>query len=214
MPLISLLAKIERDAAREGEALLAEARKRAEEIMKEAEKKAEEAVSELNREYEEISRKKCVSEMSEALNYGKNELLKAQEMLLSETVEEAKRRFENYPDEKYREWLKALILNHASGNEKIIASRYDRGLLEGGLLDELNRDLSARGKKGEMALSEEEPQASRGVVLCGEKTRDNLTLDKIVEEIVRESEGELLTLLFGELDMRGGTMRTKFRCIS
>ncbi len=212
MPLISLLAKIERDAVREGEALLAEARRRAEEIIKEAEKRAEEAIVELNKEYEEISKQRCVSEMSDALNYGKSELLRAQEMLLSETVEEAKRRFENYPPEKYKEWLRALIINHATGTEKIIASRYDRVLFEDGLLRELNCELEKKGKRGGMWLSDEEPNFRRGIILCGEKTRENLTLDKIVEEIVREIEADLLTMLFGELDMRGGTMRTKFRC--
>ncbi len=212
MPLVNLLTKIEKDALREGEAILAEARRKAEGIIEDAKVRSRAAAEALMREYEEKARMECAAEMSSALNDGKSALLETQEMVLRETVEEAMRRFEALPDDRYREWLKVIMKKNARGGEKVVAPFRERALLTGGLLEEINRELREAGREGRLELSEEEASFRSGVMLRGERTFDNLSLEKIMEEIVREKEADLLALLFGEIDLRGGAMRTRSRC--
>lgn len=212
MPITNLLAKIERDALREGEEILAEARRKAERIMAEAKEKARESAAAVLREYEEASSRKCAEEMSAALNGGKSALLESQEMLLRETIEEAMRRFDNLPQDRIRAWLKGIIMKNAEGGEVIIASEKDRGILESGLLEEINREMEASGSMGGLVLTDERPTFRRGVILRGKRTRNDLSIERLMEELVRENEEELLGMLFGEMDIRGGTMRVKYRC--
>ena len=212
MPLANLLAKIEKDALREGEALLAEARSRAEDIISEAEERSRAASERLMREYEEKARRECASEMSAALNDGKSALLETQEMMLRETVDEALRRFEALPDSTYRAWLKGIIIRSARGDETVVAPERERALLSKGLLEEINRELRAAGREGRLEISGEGASFRGGVVLRGDRTLDNLTLEKLAEELVKEKEGELLRILFGEIDIRGDAMRARFGC--
>lgn len=204
MSLEKLLEKIGEDARAEGERLVAEAGEEAERIAKEGEEEALRSAEAVRRSFRERGERERTRIMSEALTESRAAYLSVQEELFEEVFAAAAREFESLPEERYRAWLKQVILENAGeGLGEVIAAPFDRRLLSEGLLDEINRVLREGGGKGELVLSEEEAGFERGVILKGEKYANNLSLQALLREVRERHEGEVLGILFGEGAKRG-----------
>jgi V/A-type H+-transporting ATPase subunit E len=200
MSLDRLLEKIEEDARAEGERLVSVASEDAAGIKGAGEEEARISAQEIRDSFRERGQRERTRIMSEALTESRSILLSTQEELFEEVFEEAKREFESLTEERYRAWLKRTILDNAGeGDQEVIASPYDRGLLAGGLLDEINAALREKGHEGTMNLSEEVADFHRGVILRGAKYANNLSLQSQVRELRERHEQEVLRILFGEV---------------
>jgi V/A-type H+-transporting ATPase subunit E len=199
-----LLAKIESDAREEGKRVVNEARQEAERIKQEAKREARETAESIMRSYRERGERQRTRIMSEALAESRTAFLEAQDGLFEEAFDEAISAFENLPEERYRAWLKRLILeNISSGKEKIMAAAYDRRLLEDGLLDEINREIEAGGGNGSLSLERKDAGFKRGIMLKSRDFINNLSIDSLMREVRDRHEEEVLKMLFGEVDVRG-----------
>ncbi|WP_287152992.1 V-type ATP synthase subunit E [Candidatus Solincola tengchongensis] len=198
MSLEKLLEKIEEDARKESRRLLAEAEEEAARIRREAEEEARREADEIRKSYRMRAEGERLKILSRARLEGRMDLLAAKEGLLDEVVREAGRRFRELPEEEYGEWLrKAVLSGVVNGDEVLTASPYDRRLLEGGLLQEINRELSQAGKKGELSLSPEDAPFDRGVILRGRGLEVNLSVEALLQKVWEESEEAVSRLLFG-----------------
>jgi hypothetical protein len=98
--------------------------------------------------------------------------------------------------------LRIISRNVTSGDEIIVAAPYDRRLLEGGLLAEINRALAESGRTGNLSLAEEEADFGRGVVLTGQQFVNNLSLETLMREVRDEYEEEVLKISARQIDRR------------
>lgn len=198
MSLEKLLHKIRSDAEEESRRILAAAEEEAVRIRKEAEEEARREAESIARSFGSRAERERLNILSRARLEGRISLLATKDEFVEEVVRETARLFRELPEESYRGWLKGIILEGVvSGNEMIMASRHDRDLLESGLLEEINRELAAMGKRGELTLSGEEVTFDRGVILRGEGLEVNLSVDALLQRVWEENEEIIIRLLFG-----------------
>jgi V/A-type H+-transporting ATPase subunit E len=132
--------------------------------------------------------------------------LSSQDDLFEEAFTEALNDFEDLPEDRYRVWLKRVIMENVSGGkEKVIAAPYDRRLLDEGLLEEINVEIEERGGKGSLSLARESAEFSRGVILKSRNFVNNLSLETLMREVRDRHEEDVLKMLFGEVDVRGAS---------
>jgi vacuolar-type H+-ATPase subunit E/Vma4 len=199
MSLENLLAKITEDARTDGERLVSEATEEAAGIKEMGEEEARRSAEEIRDSFRQKGERERTRIMSEALTESRSILLTTQEELFEEVFEAAMREFASLPEQRYRTWLKRTILDNAGeGDQEVIAAPYDRGLLDGGLLEEVNEALREMKHEGSMTLLDEEADFERGVILRGEKYANNLSLRSQLRELRERHEQEVLKILFGE----------------
>jgi len=206
MSLEKLLEKIEDDARVQGRDTVAAAKEEAGRIESEGTEETRRAAEAIRASFRERGERERTKIMSEALAESRAAFLSAQDRLFEEAFTEALRLFEDLPEQRYRAWLRRIILQNAtSGDEVLVAAPYDRRLLEDGLLEEINKALKDDGRPGRMSLAAEEAGFRRGVILTGEKFVNNLSLETLMRGVRDEYEEEVLKMLFGEADVRGAT---------
>ncbi|MBC7246981.1 MAG: hypothetical protein H5T73_04265 [Actinobacteria bacterium] len=199
MSLEKLLEKIESDAREEGELIIARAEEEAARIRREAEEKAAREGEAIARSFHARAESERLKILSQARLESRIELLAAKDELVEEVFREAKRSFLELPQERYRKWLKDIILKSVvSGDEELVASEHDRELLAAGLLEELNGELRVRGSRGGLKLSPETAPCERGVILRGDKTESNLSVEAVLQRVRVQGEEEVSRILFGK----------------
>jgi V/A-type H+-transporting ATPase subunit E len=196
MSLEKLLEKIEEEARREAEEILARAREEAGKIEREGNEAAARRKEDVIRSFSERAEREKSRILSQARMESRMLLSKAREELLNASVSEARGQVLAWDKEEYATWLKGLIISHARGGEEVLASPFDAELLDGGLLDQVNGTLEERGLQP-LRLSGDRIPAERGVVLRRGGVAVNLTLDALVRELRERFEEELIDLLFG-----------------
>jgi V/A-type H+-transporting ATPase subunit E len=206
MSLEKLLEKIEDDARVEGRGIVDDAKAEAERIRRQGRDEAHAAAEAIRKTFHERAERERTKIMSEALAESRASFLSSQDQHFEEAFTEALREFEDLPEERYRAWLKRVILeNVSSGEEKILAAPHDRRILEEGLLKEINKVLKDGGRKGKMTLAAEEAGFTRGVILETEKFVNNLSLETLMRQVRDKYEEDVLKMLFGDTDVRGAT---------
>lgn len=204
MSFENLLEKIGEDARIEGRAIVDAAKEEAARLLSEGEEEARSAAESIRTTFRERGERERTKIMSEALAESRANFLSAQDNLFEEAFTEAVADFADLPEERYRAWLKRVILENASGGrEEVVAPAYDRGLLAGGLLDEINLALQAGGGQASLTLSGEEAGFDHGVILRSGNYINNLSLETLMREVRDRHEEDVLKILFGEVDVRG-----------
>ena len=204
MSFESLLEKIDEDAHLEGRALVDAAKEEAARLVSEGEEETRRTAETIRASLRERGERERTKIMSEALAESRANFLSAQDNLFEEAFMEALRDFMELPEERYRVWLKRVILKNVSGGkEEVVAAPYDRALLADGLLDEINLALQERGGEASLTLAEEEADFERGVILASGNYINNLSLETLMREVRDRHEEGVLKILFGEVDVRG-----------
>ncbi len=204
MSLERLLQKIEDDARLQGRGMVDGAKAEAERIRAEGREEASREAEAVRASFRERGERERTKIMSEALAESRAAFLSAQNQLFEEAFTEAMREFEELPEERYRAWLKRVILeNVSSGEEEVLAAPYDHRLLAKGLLEEINEELAEGGRTGRLSLAAEAADFGRGVILTGEKFVNNLTLETLMRQVRDGYEEDALKMLFGDVDVRG-----------
>jgi len=204
MSFESLLEKINEDARLEGRALVDAAKEEAARLLSDAEEETRLTAESIRASFRERGERERTKIMSEALAESRSAFLSAQDNLFEEAFMEALRDFMDLPEERYRAWLKRVILENVSGGkEEVVAAPYDRGLLADGLLDEINMTLKEKGSKASLKLAKEEADFERGVILRSGNFINNLSLETLMREMRDRHEESVLKILFGEVDVRG-----------
>jgi V/A-type H+-transporting ATPase subunit E len=84
------------------------------------------------------------------------------------------------------------------GDEEIIVSGEDRKAISKAFLEGLNKQLTASGRRGEVALSEETRQIRGGFVLRRGRREVNATFETLLSMLRDDVETEVADLLFGK----------------
>lgn len=110
----------------------------------------------------------------------RKDLLFAKQELLDAAFDAAKKKLSELPEDKYVAWLAALASQVSEGCGEIVLSPRDSKL--GTRIIELaNEALLAKGKKGELRVSNETRDIDAGFVLVDGKMEVNCTLSAILD---------------------------------
>ena len=190
--------KIEEEAAAEVAVILAEAKKKADasakKIIDEAHAKAQEIQEESLLDAKEAAhRQELIAELEARKNS-----LDSKRQILEEAYNLAAKELAQLTDEKWKKLIIAIVNNASvSGQEKLCVPAKDLPKYKNGFLLEINADLTAKGKRGELALAEETAPFSDGVLLIGKNSDVDCSFATILQEMRRKTEREVAAILFG-----------------
>lgn len=111
----------------------------------------------------------------------RKELLLAKQNVLDTAFQTAKEKLLALPEDQYIAWLASLACKASDGSGEIILSARDKELGEK-ILAKANEALIAKGKKGELKLSNETRNIDAGFILLDGRTEVNCSVSSILED--------------------------------
>ena len=199
MALEDILKRVRDDAHKEAEEIKAGAEKTISEIIKEAEKKARAAKEEfLNKakaqaalEYQRI--------LSNARLEAKKGLLSAKRRLINKVFEEVSDAFVKLgPEEAQKMYKRALLEEVDTGEEVVVIGEAEKARITEGFIEEVNRTLSSKDRKGNLTLEISESEEDAGFLLRGKRTQFDSTLSSLLGTVREDIEPEIAKVLFSK----------------
>jgi V/A-type H+-transporting ATPase subunit E len=197
MAIKDIKAKIISDAEIEANKIINEATNKAKEIKEEAEKEARDIKSKiLKRINQEILFKKGKI-ITEANLEAKKTILLEKIKIIDETFKKALENIMNLDDEPYRNFIKKIILDNIDkGDETIFISTLDKDRITKDFIQEINYNLEAKSKKGNINLSSSYLQIKGGVIIGLNNVKKNSSLELIFKKVREELEIKISQYLF------------------
>lgn len=199
MSVSKIVEKIIGEATEEGQRIEEEARKRVEEIRK----RATEEVQRIEAEAEERAqveareqRRRFISATQLEL---RKELLAERQHLIHQAFDLALQRLLELDGEEYHRAIKGLLLRAAEdGDEEVVVAHRDREKFTPQFLAEVNAELSAMGKRGNLRLCPENRDLVGGFVLKKGRREVNSSFSALLSSMREQLELEVAQLLFGQ----------------
>jgi V/A-type H+-transporting ATPase subunit E len=197
MAIKDIKAKIISDAEIEANKIINEATNKAKEIKEEAEKEGRDIKSKiLKRINQEILFKKGKI-ITEANLEAKKTILLEKIKIIDETFNKALENIMNLDDEPYRNFIKKIILDNIDkGDETIFISTLDKDRITKDFIQEINYNLEAKSKKGNINLSSSYLQIKGGVIIGLNNVKKNSSLELIFKKVREELEIKISQYLF------------------
>jgi V/A-type H+-transporting ATPase subunit E len=197
MAIKDIKAKIISDAEIEANKIINEATNKAKEIKEEAEKEGRDIKSKiLKRINQEILFKKGKI-ITEANLEAKKTILLEKIKIIDETFKKALENIMNLDDEPYRNFIKKIILDNIDkGDETIFINTLDKDRITKDFIQEINYNLEAKSKKGNINLSSSYLQIKGGVIIGLNNVKKNSSLELIFKKVREELEIKISQYLF------------------
>ncbi len=189
------------------EKILADAKAEAEKIKKQAEEtqaaeqaKLDEQLSEYEKQTDIIAQKAGEDKKAHLLAAARmdiaKQLLAEKRKILDEVFAQARQQLENLSDERYRKLMTKLMLEAAeTGDEEVIIDKKEKRI-DQKFIKNINQQLGS-GRKGNLKLSEDRANLSRGFILKRGKIKNNVSIEVLLAQARKELEIELAKELFG-----------------
>jgi vacuolar-type H+-ATPase subunit E/Vma4 len=194
MAIEDILKRIDEESEAAVEEVLEAARREAETIRAAYSKRAEDFGAELRLRAEKRAQeeeKRLV--VNEQLDIRKALLARKHE-ILNALYENARRRIEKMPRERYRDLIKRYIIARAvSGGEEIVASTRHREIFTDDFIKELRRAFPGGGN---FTIADQAGDFGWGVVLREGRRVVNLSLDVLFEQLRERVEPQIAAVLF------------------
>lgn len=193
----NLTSKILNDAEERKESILKEANEEKAKIVskKEALAKSEEATMVEKAKTEAKTAKERI--ISGAELKSRNEKLTAKQAVIDKVFENSIEKLCKMSDQEIKEFIKNKIVNaDIVGDETIILNEKGNKLVDANLLKEINSELLAKGKKGELTISKEVRNFKGGFILEKDGIEINNTFEDLVNSERDDLEFEVAKVLF------------------
>lgn len=197
--LDNLTSKIISDAEVKKKEILNDANAKADIIIKnkieEANKKASSILQKA--ELESVTIKERVTSKTELEI--RNKKLAAKQEIIEKVFEKAKIKLQAMSSEKLGEFIKTSIMNlNIDGDEEIILNVNDRGRLPVTFLEDINEELKAKGKLGNLTFGHRDYAIDGGFVLSKNGIEINNSFTELVNSLKYDLEYEVGNILFAE----------------
>jgi len=97
----------------------------------------------------------------------------------------------------YHNFIKKLILdNIEKGDETIFIGSPDKNRISKDFIEDINKELKAKGKKGELRLSNSYLPMKGGIIIGSGTIRKNISLELLLKNVREESEMQISKILF------------------
>ena len=193
----NLTSKILNDAEERKESILKEANEEKAKIVskKEALAKSEEATMVEKAKTEAKTAKERI--ISGAELRSRNEKLTAKQAVIDKVFEKSIEKLCKMSDQEIKEFIKNKIVNaDVVGDETIILNEKGNKLVDANLLKEINSELLAKGKKGELTINKEVRNFKGGFILEKDGIEINNTFEDLVNSERDDLEFEVAKVLF------------------
>ncbi len=118
----------------------------------------------------------------------RNEKLAAKQSVIDSVFDQSIEELCKMSNDDMKKFIKNMILNSdITGDEKIILNKEGKSLLDNSLLNTINSELKANGKKGELTISDEVRTFKGGFIL----EKDGIEINNTFEDLVNSSRDDL-----------------------
>ena len=184
----NLTSKILKDAEERKESILKAANEERAKIIAKKEaiaKQEEEAMIEKAKNEAKTRHERIVSG---AELKARNEKLAAKQSVIDSVFNQSIEELCKMSDDDMKKFIKDMILkSDITGDEKIILNQKGKSLLDKSLLNTINSELKANGKKGELTVSDEVRTFKGGFIL----EKDGIEINNTFEDLVNSSRDDL-----------------------
>jgi|LDZU01.1.fsa_nt_gi V/A-type H+-transporting ATPase subunit E len=191
--------KILESATQEKNKVIEEANNEIKKIKENAQSEIESIQNSIMDQYEqeaELAEKKIITEAKLESN---KEILSEKQAIIEDIFQEAENRIKNLDNEKYKKFMEKLILDNVeNGDETIYLGNNERKEINQDFINNINKKLQSKGKKGELRIAKKTLSIKGGIVLGTEEIRKNASLDVIFDNIRDKIETRLNHFLFQE----------------
>ncbi len=185
------------DAQANADAIKEEATKKANSVEDEAKKKAERRKEHILEQARKTANEQKGRIIGVAQLESRKDLLAAKQEMIGEAFQKALDELVNLNDQDYLAVIHDLLINMTeTGSETVIFSERDRKRISENFWQEVNKELSSKGKKGELKLSEETRDIKGGFILQSGGVEMNCSFESLLDMKRDELEPEIAGLLF------------------
>ena len=128
----------------------------------------------------------------------RKEVLASKQQMIDEVMEKTKEAIMDMPRGEYGKIVSNMLLESAQGHEEVIFSEADKERLDQSLIDQVNQELKAQGKRGELILSPQREEFDGGFILRSGGMEINNTFGAILRMSRNHLEARLAEILFGK----------------
>jgi len=189
--------KIISDARIQAEKIIAQAEVNANNIIKKGEKEADNIkiiISYKNKQEAYLKKSKI---LTEANLEAKKTILLEKQKIIEDVFGKALESILKLSDKEYHHFIKKLILDNIEiGDETIFIGSSDQRKISKNFIEDINKELEAKGKKGELKLSASYLPLKGGVIIGSGKIRKNISLELLLKDVREESEMQISKILF------------------
>lgn len=173
-----------------------EARKKAEEIIQAANIKAAQIEDELRQKAQKDGKDKKERMIARAELDARNIVLQAKQEAIDLILNEVIKKIDSMSKEEYSNLINRMILNNVeTGEEEIVLSIKDKDRVQINL-DEINKQLVSKGKRGLLRLNGEYANIPSGFVLRKSGLEINCTFEALIRGLRDELEADIASMLF------------------
>jgi len=100
-------------------------------------------------------------------------------------------------NKEYQNFIKKLILdNIEKGDETIFIGDSDKNRISKDFIEDINKEIEAKGKKDELKLSNSYLTIKGGIIIGSGAIRKNVSLELLLKNVREESETQVSKILF------------------
>ncbi len=182
MSVENIIKKIEADAEGECKVLMDRASLEIKQIQEQTKNQAEKERESILRHAKEQAEKNTNKAVVSANLECRIKLLKVKQDIISLCFEKAYNETLKLPPSDYLELMELKLLKLAEiGDEKVIFGDLHREKFNSDFINQINKKLVSRGKKGELCISNTSRSLKSGFVLIKEKQEINVSLEQLIK---------------------------------
>ena len=197
MTIKDISEKIISDAKIQADKIIAQAEDNANKITNKGRKEADNIKKTiLHKINQEASLKK--SKILTEANLGvKKTILSEKQKIMEDVFDNALESILKLSNKEYQSFIKKLILdNIEKGDETIFIGHSDKNRISKDFIEDINKELKAKGKKGELKLSDSYLPIKGGIIIGSGAIRKNVSLELLLKNVREESEMQISKILF------------------
>ena len=189
--------KIISDAKIQASKIITQAEDNKNNIIKKGEKEADNVKKVILYKINQEASLKKSKILTEANLEAKKTILLEKQKIMEDVFDKALESIEKLNSKDYLNFIKKLILDNIErGDETIFTGSLDKNKISKDFIEEINKELKAKDKKGELRLSTSYLPIKGGVVIGSGKIRKNISLEFLLKKIREELEIQISKDLF------------------
>ncbi len=197
MSLKNIIEKIKLDGRQKAEAIIQKAREEAQKIQSAGEKKTQKKSEQIIEEATRSAQQKDKRMILAAELAGRKEILAEKQKTIAGCFQAAIEQIVKMPDQKYLNIIKNMLLASASSDFlEVIFSSKDRKRVHQGFIDEVNSDLTKKGRNNLLRLSREIRDIRGGFILKGDRVEMDNSFPSILKYQQSDLETDVAKILF------------------
>jgi len=189
--------KIISDARIQADKIISQAEDNANDIIKKGKKEADNVKKVILYKINQEASLKKSKILTEANLEAKKTILLEKQKIMEDIFDKALESIAKLNSKDYLNFIKKLILDNIErGDETIFTGSLDKNKICKDFIEEINKELKAKDKKGELRLSTSYLPIKGGVVIGSGKIRKNISLEFLLKKIREELEIQISKDLF------------------